>query len=33
MMGGLNTPYATTAINKRAGITIGGTRYFIIFPV
>jgi hypothetical protein len=33
MMGGLSTPYATTPMNKKSGITIGGTRYFMVFPL
>ena len=32
-MGGLSTPYATTPMNNSTGITIGGTRYFMVFPV
>jgi hypothetical protein len=32
-MGGLSTPYATTPMNNSTGITIGGTRYFMAFPV
>src|ERR1700730_6365767 len=31
-MGGLSTPYATTPMNSRTGMTIGGTRYFMRFP-
>jgi hypothetical protein len=31
IIGGLSIPYATIPMNKRTGITIGGTRYFIIF--
>jgi hypothetical protein len=30
-IGGPNNPYAATPINKRIGITIGGTRYFKVF--
>ena len=33
MSGGLSIPYATTATNNRTGITIGGTRYFMVFPL
>jgi hypothetical protein len=29
-IGGLNIPYAAIPINKRTGITIGGTRYFMV---
>jgi hypothetical protein len=29
--GGPNSPYAATPISKRIGITIGGTRYFMVF--
>jgi hypothetical protein len=29
-IGGLSIPYATMPINKRIGITIGGTRYFFM---
>jgi hypothetical protein len=32
-MGGLSVPYAMTPINNRTGITIGGTRYFMVLPV
>jgi len=32
-MGGLSIPYATTPMNSRAGMTIGGTRYFMVFPI
>ena len=28
-IGGPNSPYAATPMNKRIGITIGGTRYFM----
>ena len=31
-MGGLSIPYATTPMNSRTGMTIGGTRYFMRFP-
>jgi hypothetical protein len=31
IIGGLSIPYATIPMNKRTGITIGGTRYFIVF--
>jgi hypothetical protein len=33
MIGGLSIPYATTPMNKRTGITIGGTKYFMAFPL
>jgi hypothetical protein len=33
MIGGLSIPYATTPMNKRTGITIGGTTYFMAFSV
>ena len=32
MMDGLSTAYATIAMNNRTGITIGGTKYFMVFP-
>ncbi len=32
-MGGLSIPNATTEMNNSTGITIGGTRYFMVFPV
>jgi hypothetical protein len=31
MIGGLNIPYATTPIINKTGITIGGTRYLMMF--
>jgi hypothetical protein len=31
-IGGLSIPYAAIPMNKRIGITIGGTKYFMIFP-
>jgi hypothetical protein len=31
MIGGLSIPYAAMPINKRIGITMGGTRYFMVF--
>jgi hypothetical protein len=33
MIGGLSIPYATIPMNKRTGITIGGTKYFMVFPL
>ena len=30
-MGGLSIPYATTPMNSKAGMTIGGTMYFMRF--
>jgi hypothetical protein len=30
IIGGLSIPYVTTATNNRTGITIGGTRYFMV---
>jgi hypothetical protein len=33
MIGGLSIPYAAIPMTKRIGITIGGTRYFIVFPL
>ena len=30
IIGGLSIPYAAMPINKRTGITIGGTRYFML---
>jgi hypothetical protein len=33
MIGGFNIPYARTPIINSTGITIGGTRYFMVFPV
>jgi hypothetical protein len=33
IIGGLSIAYAAMPINKRAGITIGGTRYFIVPPI
>jgi len=32
IIGGLSIPYAAMPINKRTGITIGGTRYFMVAP-
>jgi hypothetical protein len=32
IIGGLSIPNATTPMNKRTGITIGGMRYFMFFP-
>src|SRR5438552_2245261 len=32
-MGGVSIPYATTPMNSRTGMTIGGTRYFIVVPI
>jgi hypothetical protein len=31
-MGGLRIAYAPRPMNNRTGITIGGTKYFIVFP-
>src|SRR5438128_1692273 len=33
IIGGLSIPYAAIPINKRTGITIGGTRYFMVVPL
>jgi len=33
IIGGLSIPYATIPMNKRTGMTIGGTRYFMVFPL
>jgi hypothetical protein len=33
LIGGLSIPYATIPMNRRIGITIGGTRYFMVFPL
>ena len=33
IIGGLSIPYARIPMNKRTGITIGGTRYFMVFPL
>jgi hypothetical protein len=33
MIGDLSIPYAMTPINNRTGMTIGGTKYFIVFPI
>jgi hypothetical protein len=33
IIGGLSTPYATIPMNRRIGITIGGTTYFMAFPL
>jgi hypothetical protein len=30
IIGGLSIPYATIPTNNRAGITMGGTRYFMV---
>lgn len=31
IIGGLSIPYVTIPANNRAGITMGGTRYFMVF--
>jgi hypothetical protein len=33
IIGGLSIPNATIPMNKRTGMTIGGTRYFMVFPL
>jgi hypothetical protein len=33
IIGGLSIQYETIPMNKRTGITIGGTRYFMVFPL
>jgi hypothetical protein len=33
IIGGLSIPYATIPMNRMTGITIGGTRYFMVFPL
>jgi hypothetical protein len=33
IIGGLSIPYATIPMNKRTGMTIGGTKYFMVFPL
>jgi hypothetical protein len=33
VIGGLSIAYATIPMNKRTGMTIGGTRYFMVFPL
>lgn len=33
IIGGLSIPYATMPMNKRIGMTIGGTKYFMVFPL
>jgi hypothetical protein len=33
IIGGPSIPYAAISMNKRIGITIGGTKYFMVFPL
>ena len=33
IIGGLSIPYATIPMDKSTGMTIGGTRYFMVFPL